>query len=68
MRQKVVAEIRGGVLVGFYASDPAMEAYLVDWDEIAESPDVDARIEIDLIEAMPADTMEIVVAGTGRRV
>jgi hypothetical protein len=67
MKQKVVVEIRGGTLVGLYASDPELETHVVDWDEIAEqSAPVQTRMHADPLAAMPADTAEM-VSGTVKR-
>jgi hypothetical protein len=67
MKQKVVIEIRGGTLVGLYASDPEIETHVVDWDEVAEHSDsVNTRAHPDPLAAMPSDTAEI-VAGSAKR-
>ena len=67
MKHKVVVEIRGGTLVGLYASNSDIETHVVDWDEIAEQPDpVNTRMHADALAAMSADTAEM-VAGTSKR-
>ena len=61
MKRKVVVEIRGGTLVGLYASDPEIETHVVDWDEIAERPEAfTTRMQADSLAAMPADTRQMV--------
>ena len=69
MKQKVVIEIRGGTFVGFYASDPSIEAYLVDWDEIGEcSLNAGRPTQPDSLEAMPTDTREMVAGARSRAI
>ena len=61
MKQRIVIEIRGGTFVGCYASDPNIQACLVDWDEIAASHlTAGTPTRPDPLEAMPADTREMV--------
>lgn len=36
MKQRIVVELRGGTLVAVYASDPAIEVSVVDWDDVAD--------------------------------
>ena len=57
MKQKVVVEIRGGTLVGLYASDSELEAYVVDWDDLREDPVIgNPRMSVDPLESMPCET------------
>ncbi len=67
MKRKVVIEIRGGTFVGLYSSDPNIEAYLVDWDEIEEDPlNAASRSEPDPLAAMPRDTRAMVAKASSR--
>jgi hypothetical protein len=62
MKLKIVVEIRGGALVGLYASDPDIEAHVVDWDEIAEYPGaIQTRTSVDAFAAMPPDTRDVLI-------
>lgn len=57
MKQKVVVEMRGGVLVAVYASDPAIEVLLVDWDDVeAGSSQASVPFPVNALDEMPADT------------
>jgi hypothetical protein len=59
MRPKLVLEIRGGTLVGFYTNQAGVEAHLVDWDDVdADSPPRSTRLSIDRLEDMPQETIE----------
>ena len=57
MGNKVVVEIRGGVLVAAYCIDPGVDLYLVDWDELAQpAPRSACRFPVDPLITMPPET------------
>lgn len=57
MKQSVVVEIRGGTLDAVYASDPAIEVSVVDWDDVgAGSPHGSVPFPVRSLEQMPAET------------
>jgi hypothetical protein len=58
VKQKIIIEIRGGVLVAVYARDPAIEVLLVDWDDDVEagSTQVSVPFPVDALGQMPEDT------------
>jgi hypothetical protein len=58
VKQKIIIEIRGGVLVAVYAQDPAIEVLLVDWDDDVEagSTRVSVPFPVDALDQMPAET------------
>jgi hypothetical protein len=61
VKQKVVVEMRGGVLVAVYASDPAIEVLLVDWDDVeAGSSQASVPFPVNALDEMPAETQDAV--------
>jgi hypothetical protein len=57
MKQKIIVEMRGGVLVAVYARDPAIEVLLVDWDDVeAGSTQASVPFPVDALDQMPAET------------
>jgi hypothetical protein len=57
MKTQLVVEIRGGTLVGVYASDPDAEVHLVDWDELGEvPPPTCSRLPVHPFASLPGDT------------
>ena len=58
MKQRIVIEMRGGVLVAVYAQDPAIEVLLVDWDDDVEagSTQISVPFPVDALDQMPAET------------
>ena len=57
MKQRIVIEMRGGVLVAVYAQDPAIEVFVVDWDDIqAGSTQANVPFPVEPLDQMPAET------------
>lgn len=58
MKQKIIIEIRGGVLVAVYARDPAIEVLLVDWDDDVDpgSTQVSVSFPVNALVQMSAET------------
>ena len=55
---QVVVVINGGVLDGLFASDPDIEAFVIDWDNINEG-DTGFKVQPNLIDEMPEETKAI---------
>lgn len=47
-------------MVGFYVSDPRVEAHLVDWDHVHAGWSGDTRLRPDRMADMPAETRRLV--------
>ena len=57
MKQRIVVEMRGGVLVAIYAQDPAIEVFVVDWDDIqAGSTQTNVPFPVEAFDKMPPET------------
>jgi hypothetical protein len=57
MKQKIIVEMRGGVLVAVYARDPAIEVLVVNWDDVeAGSTQASVPFPVDALDQMPAET------------
>ena len=67
MKQMIIVEMRGGVLVAVYARDPAIEVFVVDWDDIeAGSKQANVPFPVEPLAQMPAETQDAVgERGTG---
>lgn len=66
MKSQVVIEVRGGVIVGVYASDPVLDAHVVDWDDMAaRRGSAPSRLTVDPIEAMPTSTRAAIDDASG---
>lgn len=68
-RQRVVIEVRGGVVVAVFADAEAVEAVLVDWDNIGESAGEDGKptegavvFSVEPLEGMSIDAAALVSA------
>lgn len=61
MKQRIVIEMRGGVLVAVYAQDPAIKVFVVDWDDIQEgSTRANVPFPVEPLDQMPPETKDAV--------
>jgi hypothetical protein len=68
VKQKIIVEIRGGVLVAIYARDPAIEVLVVDWDEVEAGPtQANVPFPVEGLDQMPAETKDAVGECGGRQ-